>query len=83
MNTYEKAGTISLIAAVGSLALGLFVAPWFLVLGAALAGAAAALEMAAEEIKSHRVQIICTDVEKEKKWYDEQQYDFMLSKEVN
>lgn len=78
MNTYEKAGTISLIAAVASLALGLLVNPWFLVLGAALAGAAAAMEVAADEIGSHRVQIICAETAAEEEWYKEQQYDFML-----
>ncbi len=78
MKKYKRIGIACLIAAVGSLALGLFVAPWCLALGAALAGASAALEVAAEEIGNHKIQIICADTAKEEQWYWEQQYDFML-----
>ena len=78
MKKYERIGIICLVAAVGNLALGLFVAPWCLALGAALAGASAAIEVAAEEVGSHTIQIICADTTAEEQWYDEQQYDFML-----
>lgn len=78
MKKYERIGMACLVASVGSLALGLFVAPWCLVLGAALAGASAAMEIAADEIGSHKVQIICADTAKEEDWYNKQQYDFML-----
>lgn len=86
MKKYERIGMSCLILAVGSLALGLFVAPWCLALGAALAGASVALEVAADEIGSHTIQtiqIICADTTAEEQWYDEQQYDFMLKQEVN
>ena len=78
MKKYERIGMVCLVAAVGSLALGLFVAPWCLALGAALAGASAAIEVAAEEIGSHTIQIICADTAKEEDWYNKQQYEFML-----
>ena len=78
MKKYERIGMACLIASVGSLALGLFVAPWCLVLGAALAGASAAIEVAADEIGSHKIQIICADIAQEEQWYKDQQYDFML-----
>lgn len=81
MKKYKRIGIACLIAAVGSLALGLFVNEWFLVLGAALAGAAAVLEIAADEIGSHKIQIICAETAEEEKWYDEQQYDYMLKQE--
>ena len=78
MKKYERIGMACLIAAGGSLALGLLMDPWFLALGAALAGASAALEVASEEIGSHKIQIICADIAQEEQWYKDQQYDFML-----
>ena len=55
MNIYQKIGTICLIGATASLALGLLVNPWFLALGAALAGASAALEIVSDSVSSHKV----------------------------
>ena len=80
MKKYERIGTICLIGSVASLALGLFVAPWCLALGAALAGASAALEMVSDSVSSHKVKVIVIDAgeAQEEQWYKDQQYDFML-----
>ena len=61
MNIYQKIGTICLIGATASLALGLLVNPWFLALGAALAGASAALEIVSDSVSSHKVKVIVID----------------------
>jgi hypothetical protein len=78
MKKYERIGTICLILAVASLALGLFANQWFLALGAVLGGASIAFDLAAREISNHAIKIICADVAKEEDWYNKQQYDFML-----
>ena len=80
MKKYERIGMACLIAAGGSLALGLLVNPWFLALGAALAGASAALEMVSDSVSSHKVKVIVIDAgeAQEEQWYKDQQYDFML-----
>ena len=78
MKKYERIGMACLVAAAGSLALGLFVAPWCLVLGAALAGASAALEVVADCIHSRKVKEINAGRAAEEQWFNEQQYDFML-----
>ena len=80
MNIYQKIGTICLIGAAAGLALGLLVNPWFLALGAALAGASAALEMVSDSASSHKVKVIVVDAgeAQEEQWYKDQQYDFML-----
>lgn len=78
MKKYERIGMVCLVASVGSLALGLFVAPWCLVLGAALAGASAAMEVAADSIHSHKVKEINAGRAAEEQWFNEQKYDFML-----
>ena len=80
MNIYQKIGTICLIGATASLALGLLVNPWFLALGAALAGASAALEIVSDSVSSHKVKEIVIDAgeAQEEQWYKDQQYDFML-----
>ena len=59
---------------------GLLVNPWFLALGAALAGASAALEMVSDSVSSHKVKVIVIDAgeAQEEQWYKDQQYDFML-----
>lgn len=78
MKKYERIGIACLIASVASLALGLFVAPWCLALGAALAGASAAMEVVADSIHSRKVKEMNAGKAKEEQWYWEQQYDFML-----
>ena len=78
MNTYQKIGTICLIGATAGLALGLLVNPWFLALGAALAGASAALEMVSDSVSSHKVKVIDAGKAQEEQWYKDQQYDLML-----
>jgi len=67
MNTYQKIGTICLIGATAVLALG-----------AALAGASAALEMVSDSVSSHKVKVIDAGKAQEEQWYKDQQYDFML-----
>ena len=69
MNIYQKIGTICLIGATAGLALG-----------AALAGASAALEMVSDSVSSHKVKVIVVDAgeAQEEQWYKDQQYDFML-----
>ena len=62
-----KIGTICLIGATAGLALG-----------AALAGASAALEMVSDSVSSHKVKVIDAGKAQEEKWYKDQQYDFML-----
>ena len=78
MNTYQKIGTICLIGAAAGLALGLLLNPWFLALGAALAGASAALEIVSDSVSSHKVKVIDAGKAQEEQWYKDQQYDFML-----